>query len=224
MTSRRRTTRGLGATALLLAATLLGCRSLARGGDGFAASLTYQAAAIVRAPADGTAAPPPGPRAQGELTVRLAAMVGRRVGPLVGLSLAGGGGAPLGASYDVALVPIGIGARLHRSSFVGIGLALATTGGSSTDDAIVVAGQAYAELALGHRLRLLSYARLGSDQLIADGLDRRRLEVTAAVRLGHSFDRFIPASNGYYLGATWRGQQGQEQWGLVIGHSLDAGR
>ena len=207
-------------TALILAAALaaVGCgRGLRRGG--FATALHYQGAAVV-APDDGVE-----PRGHGELSVRVVGLVGARVGPLVGLSLGGGAGAPLGGSYDVALVPVGLGLRLHGSSFVGVGATVAAVGGSYHDDAIALGGQAYAEVDLGRRLRWVSSARLAQDRAVAAGIERHHLEVTAAVRLGRrERDHGFAIGNGYYLGATLRDRQGQRFWGLVVGHSLDAAR
>jgi hypothetical protein len=102
---------------------------------------------------------------------------------------------------------------------------VAAAGGSYQDDAIALGGQAYAELELGRRLRWLSYARLAEDRAIADGIERRHLELTAALRVGRSRrDYRFAVGNGYYLGVTMRERQGARFWGLVIGHSLDAAR
>lgn len=184
----------------------------------FATSLHYQGAAVVRARADAA------PRFAADASVRLVGVLGR-FGPLLGLSIGGGGGAPAGASYDVALVPLGVGVRLHRASFVGVGAVVATTGGSYEDDAVALGGQAYLELDLGARVRWLSYARLAQDSAVADDVTRRRIEITAALRLGRGrSERGFAIGNGYYLGATVRERQGERFWGLVVGHSLEAAR
>lgn len=203
---------------LVVALGVVSCGRRMRDGR-FATALHYQGAGVV-ARDDGAR-----PRSHGELTVRAAGLIGARVGPLLALSISGGAGAPGGGSYDVALVPLGLGLRLHGSSFVGVGASVVAGGGTYHDDAIALGGQAYAELALGRRLRWVSYARLAEDLAVADDIDRRHLEVTAALRVGRSRrDHRFTLGNGYYLGATLRERQGEQFWGLVVGHSLDAAR
>ncbi|MBP9207664.1 MAG: hypothetical protein KBG28_27110 [Kofleriaceae bacterium] len=218
-----RTGWALAATVAATVAASAGCRSGAS--QAFAGSLAYQASATTRVP-DAIHAPDAsrGPTARGTVGVRAVAMGGGRLGPLVGVTLAGGASAPMGAHYDVALAPIGLGVRLPRTSFVGLALALIGAGGTGVDDAVALAGLLHGELDLGGRLRVLALARVGHALAIAPTLPSRMTELTVALRLGHRFEEFVPSSNGYYLGLTWSIAPEHEQAGLVIGHSLDAGR
>ena len=174
------------------------------------------------------------PRTVTDLTLvgfRLHGFISRhRIGWHVGLDgAAGATEGRAGFAYDVAFLPIGVGFRWGDTQMIGIGTGIGAMGAVGTlDDAVTFPIEAFAELALGSDLRVLARARM-SYLSGAGGRDRGSPTVSFAdevdgmlgVRIGHVYSEFLPAGNGYFVGAAYREMLGTKFVGLVIGYSID---
>lgn len=184
---------------------------------------------------DTTAAPPPGADAGLALAgFRLRGFVSRgsAIGYLIGVDAHAGATVRAAFAYDVQLVLLGAGARLGRSGQIGLGTGVAFSGAVRTlDDAVGLPADAFLELPLGARLRLLARGRAtwlgaadarhrGSPTLsFADELD-----ASIALRLGHRYRDFnFPSGNGYFLGVAYREAEGARYLGATLGYSVDLG-
>ena len=154
-----------------------------------------------------------------------------RVGYLIGLDLAAGATTrTAGFAYDVALLPVGAAVKLGDSQFIGIGAGVGAMGAVGTlDDAVTFPVEAFAELGLGKRLRVLARARAS---WLAGAPGRRsgsptfgfadEVEGTLGLRIGHHYHEYnVPSGNGYFAGVSYRELLGAKFVGLVIGYSID---
>lgn len=164
---------------------------------------------------------------------RLHGMIGQgsTVNYYLGLDLAAGGTLRGGGfAYDVALLPIGVGVRFGRTSFVGIGAGIGASGATGVmDDALTFPLDAIGEFG-GGKLRLLARARVSA---IANSAPRENgapslpfgdeLEAMLALRVGNHWEQYdFPTGNGYFAGVAYREIAGVRFIGLTIGHSIDA--
>jgi hypothetical protein len=145
-----------------------------------------------------------------------------------GLDVGAGLSAPYAKVYDVALYPVGVGARLGSWSHVGVEAGLGASGGSaSIDDAVLFPVAADLDLAVGARVTLLARARLS---WLALAPSRRHgtplpfgdeLDASLALRLGRRWDDgYENAAAGPYLGISYRAAQGVSMFGVVLGWSV----
>jgi hypothetical protein len=199
------------------------CRLLQQG----TAWLHYEASAL-RA-IDDTRPAAPRDLALAGVRVHLLATGRSTFGLHAGLDLAAGSALrPAGLAYDVALFPLGIGARLGRTSVLTLGAGIGALGATTAlDDATTFPIEANAEL--GGRLRILARARVSYIVGAASRTTARNapfgdeLDTTLAIRLGHTWDDFgFPSSAGYFLGISYRELATTRFLGLTIGYSLDA--
>lgn len=154
------------------------------------------------------------------------------VGYLAGLDLHAGSTNPGGFAYQVNLYLLGMGARLGGAGVVGIGTGVGASGAVGTlDDGVELPIEAFLELGLGSRLRVLARGRavwLGAATGRGDGAPSftfaDEVDATLGVRLGRRYDDFgFPTGNGYFLGAAYREQLGAQFVGAVFGYSVDVG-
>lgn len=154
------------------------------------------------------------------------------VGYLAGLDLHAGSTNPGGFAYQVNLYLLGIGARLGSLGTAGIGTGVGASGAVGTvDDGVEVPVEAFLELGLGSRLRVLARGRavwLGAAPGRLDGSPTfsftDEVDATLAVRLGRRYRDFgFPSGNGYFAGVAYREWQGARFVGAVIGYSVDVG-
>lgn len=147
----------------------------------------------------------------------------------MGLDLRAGMTWPAGFAYDVDLYAGGLGVRLSRWSRFGIAGGVGASGATGTlDDGAEFPVEAMLELALGGRLRVIARGRAawlaGADARTGGAPLSDELEGSLALRFGHRWhDWDFPTGNGYYLGGWVREASGVRMFGIVIGHSLDAG-
>ena len=174
------------------------------------------------------------PRSVTDLTLvgfRLHGFVGRhRVGWHVGIDgAAGATEGRAGFAYDVAFLPIGVAFRWGDTQMIGIGTGIGAMGAVGTlDDAVTFPIEAFAELALGSHVRILARARMS---YLSGAGDRERGSPTISfadevdgmlgLRIGHVYSEYLPAGNGYFVGAAYREMLGAKFVGLVIGYSID---
>lgn len=164
---------------------------------------------------------------------------GANVGFHAGFDLAGGstiasrGSAAAtraGFAYDLALLPVGIGVRGPRNSFVALGTGVQWSGAvGSLDDATLLPLELTFEY--GNGLRVLGRARVGW----VAGADGRHdgardlpftdeLDAMLGVRLGKAYDDYgFPSGNGYFIGAAYRELLGARYVGVTLGYSIDIG-
>lgn len=192
------------------------------------ATLHYEASYVHRRDAagaiDGT----------GMAGLRLRGFASRKlpVGYLAGLDLHAGSTNPGGFAYQVNLYLLGMGARLGGAGVVGLGTGVGASGAVGTlDDGVELPIEAFLELGVGSRLRILARGRavwLGASTGRGDGAPNftfaDEVDATLGVRLGRRYDDFgFPTGNGYFLGAAYREQLGAQFVGAVFGYSVDVG-
>jgi len=162
--------------------------------------------------------------------VRLHGLIGdARWGYHAGLDLAAGstlGGG--GLAYDVALLPIGAGVRLGRTSAIMLGTGLGAMGAVGTiDDAVTFPIELTGEF--GGGVRVLTRARISYVAAAAGRAGRAptlsfadEAEAMLGIRIGRHDepDRF-PIGNGYFAGVAYRELYGARFVGLMIGYSID---
>lgn len=184
------------------------------------------------APAPTAPAPPQPPRFSELILagVRLAGLYGReRIGYHAGLDLAAGSTLRRGGfAYDVALLPLGGGLRLGRTSAILLGAGIGAMGATGTiDDAVTFPIQLTGEF--GGATRFLVHARIA---YVAAAAERARrspslsfadeAEAMLALRIGHSYDPAgYPTGNGYFAGVAYRELYGARFVGVTIGYSID---
>jgi hypothetical protein len=134
-----------------------------------------------------------------------------------------------GFAYDVGFLPLGIGLRLGRSSFLTLGTGIVANGATGAiDDAVALPLDVDLELDAS-RVRLIGWARAswiagspqrhdGSPSLpFADELD-----AMLGVRIGHHYEDYgIPTGNGPYIGVAYKEMFGTKFLGLAFGYSMD---
>jgi hypothetical protein len=163
---------------------------------------------------------------------RLHGFVGKHgVGWHVGLDASAGSTIHrAGFAYDVAFLPIGVAFKWGDTQMIGLGTGVGAMGAVGTlDDAATFPIEAFAELAVGSRIRILARGRAsyvagaggrarGSPTLgFADELD-----ATLGIRIGHSFHEWgFPSGDGYFAGVGYRELLGSKFVGLVVGYSVD---
>jgi hypothetical protein len=156
---------------------------------------------------------------------------GANVGFHAGFDLAGGSTlAHAGFAYDVALLPIGVGVRGPRNSFIALGTGVEWMGAvGALDDATLLPVELTFEY--GGGVRLLGRARIGW----VAGADGRHdgardlpftdeLDAMLGVRLGKAYDDYgFPSGNGYFIGAAYRELLGARFVGVTLGYAIDIG-
>ncbi len=166
--------------------------------------------------------------------LRLRGFVGRKapVGYLIGLDLQAGATNPGGFAYQVDLYLAGVGVRLGKVGALGLGTGVGGAGATGTlDDAVVLPVEAFVNLDLGSRVRLMARGRI---TWLAAASDREHgsptigwadeLDATVALRLGRRYRDFgFPSGNGYFAGVAYRESLGTRFIGAVVGYSLDVG-
>lgn len=166
--------------------------------------------------------------------LRLKGFISRRwpVGYLAGLDLHAGSTNPGGFAYQANLYLLGIGTRLGSLGTAGIGTGVGASGAVGTlDDGVEVPVEAFLELGLGSRLRLLARGRavwLGAASARTGGSPTfsftDEVDGTLGVRLGRRYREYgFPSGNGYFVGVAYREQQGAQFVGAVFGYSVDVG-
>jgi hypothetical protein len=222
--------------ALILAALVLLPATAAAGPDDWkgGAWLHYEATYVHRRDRAGEMAPPAAGDGIGLAGLRLRGFASRKlpVGYLAGLDLHAGSTNPGGFAYQVNLYLLGAGARLGKRGVVGLGSGVGASGAVGTlDDGVELPVEAFLELDLGSRLRLLARGRavwLGAASARSDGSPTfaftDEVDATLAIRFGRTYREFgFPSGNGYFLGAAYREQHGAQFVGAVLGYSVDVG-
>jgi hypothetical protein len=114
----------------------------------------------------------------------------------------------------------------------GIGTGIGASGAVGTvDDGVELPVEAFLELGLGGRVRVLARARavwLGAASARGGGSPTfdftDEVDATLALRLGRRYREFgFPSGNGYFAGAAYREWHGAQFVGAVIGYSVDVG-
>ena len=235
---RRASRTGVGAVAVAVAlATLaLGAGDAAarrwRGG----AWLHYEASYVHRLEDD--AAPGGDGDAAGQglglagLRLRGFASRGFALGYLVGVDLHAGATNPGGFAYQVDLYLAGAGARLGDAGMAGLGAGIGASGAIGTlDDGVALPVEAFLELGVGPRLRVLARARavwLGAAPGRRHGAPTfgwaDEVDATLGLRVGRRYRQFgFPSGNGYFAGVAYREALGARFVGAVVGYSVDVG-
>jgi len=220
---------------ITLVVALLAAPTLAAAGpaDWKGGAWLHYEATYVHRRADGDAAPA---ATDGVALVglRLKGFVSRTapVGILVGVDLHAGSTNPGGFAYQADLYLAGVGMRLGGHGTAGVGAGVGASGAVGTlDDAVEVPVEAFLELGLGSRLRVLARGRavwLGAASGRTDGAPTfgftDEVDATLAVRWGRRYRDFgFPSGNGYFVGAAYREQLGARFIGAVLGYSVDVG-
>ncbi len=166
--------------------------------------------------------------------LRLKGFVSRKlpVGYLVGIDLHAGSTLPGGFAYQTALYLAGMGVRLGKLGVAGVGTGIGASGAVGTlDDGVELPVEAFLELGLGSRVRLLARGRavwLGAARGRADGAPNfgwtDEVDGTLGVRLGRRYREYgFPSGNGYFVGVSYREAEGEQFVGGVLGYSVDVG-
>lgn len=220
---------------LVAAAALLALRPLtaAAGPDDWkgGAWLHYEASYVHRRDDDAPAAAGDG---VGMAGLRLKGFVSRTrpVGYLVGIDLHAGATNPGGFAYQANLYLAGVGVRLGSLGTAGLGTGVGVSGAVGTvDDGVELPVEAFLEVALGARLRLLARGRavwLGAASARAGGAPSfgfaDEIDGTLGLRLGRRYREYgFPSGNGYFVGVAYREWQGAGFVGAVLGYSVDVG-
>lgn len=196
--------------------------------------LHYEATYVHRRARAGDPAPPAAGDGIGMAGLRLRGFASKKlaVGYLAGLDLHAGSTNPGGFAYQADLYLLGMGARLGRAGVVGIGSGVGASGAVGTlDDGVELPIEAFLELDLGSRLRVLARGRavwLAAAPARTDGSPTfgfaDEVDATLGVRLGRKYRQFgFPSGNGYFIGAAYREQEGAQFVGAVLGYSVDVG-
>lgn len=154
------------------------------------------------------------------------------IGYLIGLDLQGGSTVRGGFAYRADLYLLGAGARLGRIGVVGIGTGVGASGAVGTlDDGVELPVDAFFELGLGSRLRVVAHARAAW----LGGAPRRErgsrtvpwtdeVDGMVGLRVGRRYRDFdFPSGNGYFLGVAYREAEGARYVGATLGYSVDLG-
>lgn len=190
--------------------------------------LHYEASYVHRRDAEGAL------EGVGTAGLRLRGFASRKlpVGYLAGLDLHAGSTNPGGFAYQVDLYLLGMGARLGGAGVIGLGSGVGASGAVGTlDDGVELPIEAFLELGLGSRVRLLARGRavwLGAASGRTDGAPNFKfadeVDATLGLRLGRRYSDFgFPTGNGYFVGAAYREQLGAQFVGAVFGYSVDVG-
>ncbi len=224
-----------GARMSLLAAALVAVPGAASAGpDDWhgGASLHYEASYVHRTSAAAVA--PTAGAGVGRAGLRLRGFASRTlpVGYLVGIDLHAGTTNPGGFAYQADLYLAGLGVRLGKRGIAGLGAGVGASGAVGTqDDGVELPVEAFVELGVGSRLRLLARGRavwLGAARGRADGAPTfaftDEVDGTLAVRIGRRYrDYGFPSGNGYFVGVAYREAEGAQFVGAVLGYSVDVG-
>lgn len=150
-------------------------------------------------------------------TARLHGFIGgKTLGYHAGIDLAAGSTLrAAGFAYDVALFPLGVGVRLGKTGFFTLGGGIGGVGAVGTlDDQFVLPLEA--NLEVGRGWRLLARGRYSP-------IGKAETDATVGIRIGSSYEDYVPSGNGYFVGATYREMFGTKYVGAVIGYSIDLG-
>lgn len=155
------------------------------------------------------------------------ATIGWHIGLDVGL------GAVLGRhdgfAYEIGFLPVGVGVRLGRSSWLTLGTGFVASGATGAlDDAIALPLDVDLELDAS-RVRLIAWARAG---WIAGAPQRHdgapslafadELDAMVGIRIGHHYEDYgFPTGNGPYVGVAYKEMAGTKFLGLTLGYSMD---
>ena len=199
------------------------------------ATLQYDASYVhhlAGAGGDATAEPPP-VDGLGLAGLRLRGFASKTaIGYLVGVDLYAGSTNPAGFAYRADLYPIGAGMRLGAFGLAGIGGGIGASGAIGTlDDGVELPVEAFVDLGLGGRVRVLARARavwLPATPTREDGAVTvgfaDELDATVALRWGRRYHDFgFPSGNGYFVGVAYREAHGARFVGAVLGYSVDVG-
>jgi hypothetical protein len=156
---------------------------------------------------------------------------GANVGYHIGLDL--GFGATLGRhggfAYEVGFLPVGIGVRFGRSSWLTLGTGFVASGSTGAlDDAIALPLDVDLEVDAS-RVRLIAWARAGwvaGAPMRHDGAPSLafadELDAMVGIRIGHHYEDYgFPTGNGAYLGVAYKELAGTRFLGLTLGYSID---
>ena len=194
--------------------------------------LHYEASYVHRR--DDAAMAPAAGDGMGMAGLRLRGFVSRKlpIGYLVGIDLHAGSTNPGGFAYQADLYFAGMGVRLGGIGTMGLAAGVGASGAVGTlDDGVELPVEAFLELGLGSRIRLLGRARavwLGAASGRADGSRTfawtDEVDATFGVRLGRRYHEWgFPSGNGYFVGVSYRESEGARMVGGVIGYSVDVG-
>jgi hypothetical protein len=196
------------------------------------ASLHYEASYVHRR--DAAAMAPAAGDGLGMAGLRLRGFVSRTlpIGYLVGVDLHAGTTNPGGFAYQADLYLAGMGVRLGSIGMAGLAAGVGASGAVGTlDDGVELPVEAFLELGLGSRLRVLGRARavwLGAASGRAGGSRTfawtDEVDATLGIRLGRRYHEWgFPSGNGYFVGVSYRESEGARMVGGVVGYSVDVG-
>ena len=155
----------------------------------------------------------------------------RTFGLHIGIDLAAGAttGRHGGFAYEAGLLPLGLGVRLGRSSFLTLGTGVVASGATGAlDDAIALPFDVDLELD-ARRVRLIVWGRAS---WLAGASGRSggspsvplvdQIEAMIGIRIGHHYEEWgFPTGNGAYLGVAYKELAGIKFLGITFGYSLD---
>lgn len=228
-------TRGAVVALVALPAVLAATPAAARAEDWKGgATLHYEAKYVHRRDAGDEPAPSAAGDGVGMAGLRLKGFVSRKrpIGYLAGIDLHAGSTNPGGFAYQVNLYFLGAGMRLGDAGIAGIGTGIGASGAVGTvDDGVELPVEAFLELGLGGRVRVLARARavwLGAAPARGGGSPTfgftDEVDAMLALRVGRRYREYgFPSGNGYFVGAAYREWHGAQFVGAVIGYSVDVG-
>ncbi|MEO8554126.1 MAG: hypothetical protein ABI678_29325 [Kofleriaceae bacterium] len=134
-----------------------------------------------------------------------------------------------GFAYEIGFLPVGVGVRFGRSSWLTLGTGFVASGATGAlDDAIALALDVDLELDAS-RVRLIAWARAGwvaGAPMRHDGAPSLafadELDAMVGIRIGHHYEDYdFPTGNGAYLGVAYKELAGTRYVGLTLGYSID---